>query len=182
MGSVSDAGAQACTAAVAGKFYPSPLSYHSDSTRFECPAGFYSLERAIDCTGCPAGYKCPNNNVKPQPCESGTFSTGYSAACYDCPAGFFCPSTDMLPSLCPSGHYSLAKSIECTICPQGKECPTLDAADKNDCDIGYYRIYEENGLPYCKECPGGYKCTNVDKIPEACPLGTFSKPGQQDCT
>lgn len=97
----------------------------SNSTKYPCPAGKYSLAAASSCTPCAAGrygaswamttanctgvcgvgYYCPVGSSVPLPCPPGTYSNASAAA-----ACMLCP---VATPYSPSGSASLGACVSC---------------------------------------------------------------------
>ena len=154
------------------------------NNRKECSAGYYCPAGAKKQTECPAGSKCPDDQMgQPTKCESGTYqpNTGQQS-CLTCESGTYQPNTGQQSCLtCESGYYCPGNGakIECSAgyyCPAGTEsltedllctagycCPKGTGKPENKCDIGYY-------------CPTGSASCNADEHKctglQSCPVGT----------
>jgi len=124
-----------------------------------------------------------------------------STACTNCPAGSACPYTDAPGYICPSGYSSAANSVSCSSkyvegscvagtfawpnaspcvwCPEGFECIEARAPPRK-CIPGYY---SPKKAQFCTRCEAGFMCPSEYKktFYQACPAGTYSKPGFLNC-
>ncbi len=75
----------------------------------------------MSCGPCPAGYRCPNNQMAaPVACVNGTYQNETSqSTCLDCPGGFSCLRVDEKPVECGSGQYSPVGVSMCMVCAAG---------------------------------------------------------------
>ena len=160
---------------------------------YECPPGTYNLEqRRNDCTGCDAGFFCPDAAI----------DSLADTSTYGCPKGFYCPGADnsvtaqitaVNPIACPKGTFNKNNQtkgeFECSFCPPGLFCgysgisAALDeeTTDKTDfeCGHGYFcTTSSEQISPFVDLGEGAFggSCPTGSE----CPVGT-SNPADHEC-
>ena len=163
-----------------GAYYP--LCYSEET--ISCPAGYYCPEGNVrQKKKCPAGSYCPMNVTAPVKCPSGTYTDTLGASA--CLA-------------CDPGTYSYAGSTKCTDCPKGwfceggddfGKCPGGTYTDQtkstacSSCPAGTYN--DQEGQPKCKACPAGkYNPEKGKTACTSCPADTYnddSKTGVTEC-
>eukprot|EP00163_Fabomonas_tropica_P011852 TRINITY_DN227_c0_g2_i1.p1 TRINITY_DN227_c0_g2~~TRINITY_DN227_c0_g2_i1.p1 ORF type:complete len:7500 (+),score=2428.07 TRINITY_DN227_c0_g2_i1:177-22676(+) len=152
---------------------------------YPCPTGFYcpagtsvptpcasgtvrtligGIQQA-DCTLCPAGFKCFDNNA------------------VACTKGEYCPF-GQTPAFCPKGTYGptvRATAVEdCLTCPAGYNCNATGLGDYKDlfCPLGFY-CPGDRAQPDPVPCkPGTFRASNAvlgkaQSDCSVCPAGTF---------
>lgn len=143
---------------------------------------YSSSEGASVCTGCPAGYFCPEN------------STDYLSN--ECPVGHYCPlgTTSGTEYPCEKGYYNAftgRQSVDdCLPCPAGEYCATAGlSGSTGSCAAGWYCIagaWSDQPLdignytaPSCTcpnnqtggQCTAGYYCPAGSGNPISCTGG-----------
>ncbi|HSA32286.1 MAG TPA: DUF4215 domain-containing protein [bacterium] len=162
-GSVSDAGAAACTPCAAG-------TYQSGNACLACAAGTYNaLEGQTSCTQCDAGtYAAGTGNTGCTDCAVGSFAANPGqASCDDCPVG---------------QYNALTGQAACTECAAGTYADTTGNVACTDCAVGHYQ--ENTGQTGCDACPAGTiaAATGQDHC-DACDAGTYATgTGNDACT
>lgn len=154
--------------------------------------GQYADERGLAaCKSAPAGTKPTSNRQDFENCAAGTYSIGGADFCTECEAGTFALAEGAtgctVASTCPSGHYvSVASNpstdTTCGICGTGMVSPGGDyRIDCTWCN-GEGEYSDVTGGNACKTVPAGFKPNYTHKGLEACPPGTYSTGGTNECT
>ncbi|CAM9131044.1 unnamed protein product, partial [Ectocarpus fasciculatus] len=158
------------------------------------PAGFYSVEGALNTTGlCDPGYYCPPGSTGPQqiPCPPRhyrpEFGGGDIADCSLCVAGTY------------GASFGLRRSEECTLCGAGTYCDGYGLTEfRGLCSPGFYcisgvntstpyalAIRNDTGVGFGDICPVGHYCPLGSGLPTPCPSGRYNgqhgKVRESDC-
>ncbi|GMH78676.1 hypothetical protein TL16_g07898 [Triparma laevis f. inornata] len=154
--------------------------------------GQYADEIGLSaCKAAPAGTKPTSNRHNIENCLIGKYSLGGAEACTECEAGNFAPAEGAtgctVASTCPSGHYVITVSTPstdttCRICGTGMISPGGDY--RTDCTWcnGEGEYSDVTGGNACKTVPAGFKPDSTHQGLEACPPGTYSTGGTNECT
>ncbi|EEY56444.1 protocadherin-like protein [Phytophthora infestans T30-4] len=117
---------------------------------------------------CPPGYVASKSGECSQ-CPAGTYSEPRSQSCNACPAGSYGPSV------------GASDSAACLSCPPGFKCSSSSTAPTK-CVAG---TFADAGSSECLNVPEGYagpfdQMSRMDLL--SCSNGTYSKPGQLNCS
>jgi len=165
-GTFSGDGATACQQCVNGTF----ANKEGMSSCIECsPGRFAQFRSSTTCSVCPSG-KFSGSEGSPNclECSQGKYSnTSGSTAC----------------SSCERGRYqNKANHSACDPCSPGKYSLFQGATSCKRCSSG--RFTSKNGTKECQICLAGkFSNSSLDGvICQDCPLGTYSDPGENQCT
>lgn len=158
-------------------------SIYSATTCQYCPATTYGNTTGLvssNCSGtCPAGYKCPQGTIDPEPCSDGEWSSAGSKSCSKCAVGRYGVGINVNANCtgpCSAGYFCAEGSIspKSEACSQNNPAVYCEegATKPKTADDGYYT----KGATFSTRtsqvaCPAGYKCING--IMEACEEGTY---------
>jgi hypothetical protein len=162
------------------------------------------------CTQCPAGYWCPEQNTVRQCTDNaislaGSFQAENCSLCADgwlkngnlscrrCLSGYACPDFNT-EYMCTAGSYAPALATTCATCAVGSysgnsstvctACPANSAsvagAKSDDQCVCSDGYYKLVITRTCAICPAGSACSN--NLIQQCPLGKSTTPGQSVCT
>ena len=135
--------------------------YVQDGVCFECPDGGFANSDHTGCYNCAAGTYLNNGE------------------CVECRAGYYCDGTGM--QICSKGTYSGAGAEGCVECNPGYTTNGDGAINIDGCNIcvpGYYKSQSDT----CSWCEAGYYCSGGNSKKIACPKGTYSDYGAEECT
>ncbi len=149
VGSVSSAGASACTSCGSGKTSPAASKY-CVSCNSECAECYSS---GSNCTSCKPGYYKSGSN------------------CIRCSAGYYCPGGTSGQISCGSGKTSAAGASACVTCAGG--CSTCQNTANNctACKAGYWKSGSS-----CAGCTSGYYCPGGTTARQYCGANMGSRP------
>ena len=177
-----------------------------------CATGFVrGLPGFIDqCTGCPAGYWCPEQGTVRQCtdnaislpgsfkaencslCENGWFKNG-NLSCRQCLPGYVCP-TSTVESICTSGSYAPALGTACITCAVNSYSSGNASTSCTPCAANSVSVAGAVDESMCA-CNDGYYKLGLTKtcalcpagsscsnnLIQQCPTGKSSSPGQSTC-
>ena len=148
-----------------------------------CPGGKYCNESGLSGpTGpCAAGYFCVNAAYTDEPQDYDNFTSGdclcpANSTGGECQEGFFCPQGSHEPTACTGGFYCAGK---------GRDAVTAE------CDAGWFctsgaKVPRPSDGITGDICPPGRYCPKGTKVPQLCPIGTYSNntgnSHQDNCT
>ncbi|KAK7452812.1 hypothetical protein BaRGS_00039696, partial [Batillaria attramentaria] len=157
-----------------------------------CEQGFYkTVEAAISCTPCDAGYTTRiNGSTDKSDCDLRACNPGFYAkeaapdGCTACEFGTYQPSKwteSCIP--CPTGYTTYQRGANssdlCFLnCPAGKQYnPETDKCET--CPIGYYNDDIDPARYTCLMCPETFITPNAGAVSERdCNIKNCSLPGQ----
>lgn len=108
-----------------------------------CSLGYQSDIGQVQCSPCPAGYRCPSSSDPSlnAPCSPGYYSIEGDANCNPCQAGSYCPNATIGQGFpCSRGTYSEGSAVFCSPCPLGWKCPFLDGHGNTECPMVWWFI------------------------------------------
>jgi hypothetical protein len=131
------------------------------------PAGNYCPEVHNAYRTCPAGFYCPNSNMRQGiECERGAYCVAGQAIYTNCSAGFFNPDRGMQN-----------ETAGCRMCNPGHFCgPDAGQFNQTGCRSGTFN--NESGArdsSACQGCHPGQFCPPGSSLGIDCPAGTFNK-------
>ena len=149
-----------------------------DGNRYECPDGYYSIERSYECIKCGC--------VKTNECYKGNFidnKTGiehYTGECKTkskCQPGYGYDKETKACLKCEYGLYSKGGKNECQKCRKTK-VPNKDQSGCEECPFRYGNVFNYE----CKICSIGTYYNTKTKLCERCPERSIQpSEGQLEC-
>ncbi|CBZ49792.1 hypothetical protein NCLIV_002800 [Neospora caninum Liverpool] len=148
-----------------------------------CPAGYFCKDNDPVPYPCPRGFYCPFASREPSPCPEGTLGSREKAEslgdCVSCPSGFHCPAgtSDLADDglLCSAGYYCPEGTKEPVPCIPGTYNAFTGGASAESClpcPAGFFCSSEGTARP-TSICPAGYYCPAGSMSPVICPPSSF---------